>query len=437
MIALVDCNSFYASCEQVFRPDLLGKPVVVLSNNDGCVIAATKEAKALAQIPMFEPVFKIKHILEANNVAFFSSNYTLYADMSQRVMETLRTFSALVEEYSIDESFVDVSQYPENKLHEIATKIKDAVFKNTGIPVGVGIAKTKSLSKIANKFAKKIPENKGVYVVDSEEKRSDLLTNTSLKDVWGIGRKHAIRISNTGAKTALDFANMPLPWVRKEMTVVGERLWRELNNHPCLEMTTLPDIKKGIGTAKSFGQKLTDYDLIEEATSYYVAEVADLLRQQGSAATCIEVFLQTNFFSKNENQYFKNIFITLDSPTNNTIKLTKEALSGLRKIYKPGYRYKKVGVHLHHLVSENELQMSLFHEEHKVEDSRLSKAMDVINSKYGKNKVKLATVGNREKEWALIKEHRSPRFTTQWDELLTIGKGSLKNTITHLPFKTM
>ena len=422
MIALVDCNSFYASCEQVFRPDLLGKPVVVLSNNDGCVIAATKEAKALTQIPMFEPVFKIKHILEANNVACFSSNYTLYADMSQRVMETLRTFSPLVEEYSIDESFVDVSQYPENKLHEIANKIKDAVFKNTGIPVGVGIAKTKSLSKIANKFAKKIPENKGVYVVDSEEKRIHLLTKTSLKDVWGIGRKHAIRISNTGAKTALDFANMPLPWVRKEMTVVGERLWRELNNHPCLEMTTLPDIKKGIGTAKSFGQKLTDYHLIEEATSYYVAEVADLLRQQGSAATCIEVFLQTNFFSKNENQYFKNIFITLDSPTNNTIKLTKEALSGLRKIYKPGYRYKKVGVHLHHLVSENELQMSLFHEEHKVEDSRLSKAMDAINSKYGKNKVKIATVGNREKEWALIKEHRSPRFTTQWDELLTIGK---------------
>ena len=422
MIALVDCNSFYASCEQVFRPDLLGKPVVVLSNNDGCVIAATKEAKALTQIPMFEPVFKIKQVLEANKVTCFSSYYTLYADMTHRVMEPLRTFSPLVEEYSIDESFVDVSQYPENKLHEIATKIKDAVFKNTGIPVGVGIAKTKSLSKIANKFAKKIPENKGVYVVDSEEKRIHLLTKTSLKDVWGIGRKHAIRISNTGAKTALDFANMPLPWVRKEMTVVGERLWRELNNHPCLEMTTLPDIKKGIGTAKSFGQKLTDYHLIEEATSYYVAEVADLLRQQGSAATCIEVFLQTNFFSKNENQYFKNIFITLDSPTNNTIKLTKEAIKGLKAIYKPGFRYKKVGVHLHHLVSENELQMSLFHQEHKIENARLSKAMDVINSKYGKNKVKLATVGNREKEWALVKEHRSPRFTTQWDELLTIGK---------------
>lgn len=422
MIALVDCNSFYASCEQVFRPDLQGKPVVVLSNNDGCVIAANKEAKALTQIPMFEPVFKIKQLLEGNNVTCFSSNYTLYADMSQRVMQTLHKFSPLVEEYSIDESFVDVSHYHENELYEIATKIRDAVFKNTGIPVGIGIAKTKSLSKVANKFAKKVTENKGVFVVDTEEKRKYLLASTALKDIWGIGRKHAIRVEKTGAKNALDFANLSVAWVRKELTVVGERLWRELNNLPCLEIVSLPDAKKGIGTAKSFGQKLTDYYLIEEATSYYVAEVADLLRQQSSAATCIEVFLQTNFFSKNENQYFKNIFITLDSPTNNTIKLTKEALSGLRKIYKPGYRYKKVGVHLHHLVSENDLQMSLFHQEHKIENAHLSKAMDAINSKYGKNKVKLATVGNREKEWALIKEHRSPRFTTQWDELLTIGK---------------
>lgn len=422
MIALVDCNSFYASCEQVFRPDLLGKPVVVLSNNDGCVIAANKEAKALTHIPMFEPAFKIKQVLQENNVTCFSSNYTLYADMSQRVMQTLHEFSPLVEEYSIDESFVDVSHYHENELYEIAIKIRDTVFKNTGVPVGIGIAKTKSLSKVANKFAKKIPENKGVFVVDTEEKRKHLLASTALKDIWGIGRKHAIRVEKTGAKNALDFANLSVAWVRKELTVVGERLWRELNNLPCLEMVSLPDAKKGIGTAKSFGQKLTDYHLIEEATSYYVAEVADLLRQQGSAANCIEVFLQTNRFSKGEDQYFKNILITLDSPTNNTIKLTKEALSGLRKIYKPGYRYKKVGVHLHHLVSENELQISLFHEEHKVEDSRLSKAMDAINSKYGKNKVKLATVGNREKEWALIKEHRSPRFTTQWDELLTIGK---------------
>lgn len=427
MIALVDCNSFYASCEQVFRPDLLGKPVVVLSNNDGCIIAATKEAKALTQIPMFEPVFKIKEVLQANNVTCFSSNYTLYADMSKRVMDTLREFSPLVEEYSIDESFVDVSHCDKSELHEIAVKIKETVFKNTGIPVGVGIAKTKSLAKVANKYAKKLPENNGVYIVDSEEKRKHLLTITSVKDVWGIGRKHAIRIGNTGAKTGLDFANMPLPWVRKEMTVVGERLWRELNNQPCLEMVVLPDAKKGIGTAKSFGQKLTDYHLIEEATSSYVAEIADLLRQQGSVASCLEVFLQTNRFSKNEPQYFKNIFITLDIPTNNTFKLTKEAIKALKTIYKPGFRYKKVGVHLHHLTSESDVQLSLFHHEDKIENPNLAKVMDVLNSKYGKNKVKLATVGNREKEWALVREHRSPRFTTQWDELLTVGRKTEKN----------
>jgi len=422
MIALVDCNSFYASCEQVFRPDLEGKPVVVLSNNDGCVIAANKEAKALAHIPMFQPVFKIKQILAENNVTCFSSNYTLYADLSQRVMDTLREFSPLVEEYSIDESFVDLSHYNPSEWHAIAHKIKDTVHKNTGIPVGVGVAKTKSLSKMANKFAKKVAANNGVYVVDSEEKRKFLLESARVKDIWGIGRKHTIRVENTGAKTALDFANTEVAWVRKELTVVGERLWRELNNLPCLEMVHLPKAKKGIGTAKSFGRKLTDYGLIVEATSFYVAEVADLLRQQDSAAGCIEVFLQTNSFSNSDNQYSNKIIITLDTPTNSTIKLTKEALIGLKKIYKPGYRYKKVGVNLFHLIPENEVQMSLFHEEHKSESAALTKVMDALNSKFGKNKVKLATVGNREKEWALVKEHRSPRFTTQWDELLTIGK---------------
>lgn len=421
MIALVDCNSFYASCEQVFRPDLQGKPVVVLSNNDGCVIAANKEAKALTHIPMFEPVFKIKEILKANNVTCFSSNYTLYADLSQRVMDTLREFSPLVEEYSIDESFVDLSHYNADEIEQIAHKIKERVHKNTGIPVGVGVAKTKSLSKIANKFAKKIPENNGVLVINTEQKRRDLLQLAKVKDIWGIGRKHTIRVENTGAKTALDFANMQVGWVRKELTVVGERLWRELNNFPCHSLVDLPKAKKGIGTAKSFGKKLTDYSLIEEATSFYVSEVADLLRQQGSAAGCIEVFLQTNYFSNSEHQHSPKIIITLDTPTNNTIKLTKEALKGLRKIYKPGFKYKKVGVNLFNLIPEDQVQMSLFYEEHKAESKKLSDVIDQLNSKFGKNKVKLATVGNREKEWGLIKEHRSPRFTTQWNEILTIG----------------
>ena len=425
MIALVDCNSFYASCEQVFRPDLQGKPVVVLSNNDGCVIAANKEAKALAHIPMFQPVFKIKEILKANNVTCFSSNYTLYADLSQRVMDTLREFSPIVEEYSIDESFVDLSHFDVDELEEIAHKIKETVHKNTGIPVGVGVAKTKSLSKMANKYAKKIPANNGVYVIDSEEKRRFLLQANKVKDIWGIGRKHTIRVEKTGAKTALDFAETNLAWVRKEMTVVGERLWRELNNFPCHTMEVEIATKKGIGTAKSFGYKLTEYSLIEEATSYYVAEVADLLRQQNSAATYLEVFLQTNSFSNTDHQYYKKIIITLEIPTNSTIKLTQEAIKGLKKIFKQGYRYKKVGVNLFGLIPDSEIQTNLFYQEQKMESKKLTKAIDALNSKFGKNKVKLASVGNREKEWALIKEHRSPRFTTQWKELLTIGKSKV------------
>lgn len=422
MIALVDCNSFYASCEQVFRPDLQGKPVVVLSNNDGCIIAANKEAKALAHIPMFQPVFKIKEVLKANKVTCFSSNYTLYADMSQRVMDTLREFSLVVEEYSIDESFVDLSHYPLDELEKKAHEIKERVHKNTGIPVGVGVAKTKSLSKMANKCAKKRAENKGVYVVENEEKRIKMLNYFNVKDIWGIGRKHKIRVENTGAKTAYDFTKIPLAWVRKEMTVVGERLWRELNNFPCHEMIIEVDAKKGIGTAKSFGYKLTDYGLIEEATSYYVAEVADLLRQQNSAAKYIEVFLHTNSFSNSDKQYRNKIIITLEVPTNSTIKLTQEALKGLRAIFKPGYRYKKVGVNLFGLVTDSDIQTNLFYQPKKSESSKLTKVIDELNSKFGKNRVKLATVGNREKKWALIKEHRSSRFTTQWNELLTIGK---------------
>lgn len=420
MIALVDCNSFYASCEQVFRPDLQGKPVVVLSNNDGCVIAANKEAKALAHIPMFQPVFKIKKELTENNVICFSSNYTLYSDMSQRVMNTLREFSPLVEEYSIDESFVDLSGYTPRRVREIAIEIKRRVHQNTGIPVGVGVGKTKSLSKLANKYAKKFAENNGVFVVDSEEKRIELLKWTPVKDVWGIGRKHAVRVEQTGAKTAYDFANLPVTWVRKNMTVIGERLWRELQGEICLELVTLPKPKQGIGTAKSFGYKLKDYGLIEEACAFYVAEVADLLRQQQSAAGKIEVFLTTNRFSDTDKQYRNKIVITLDTPSSSTIKLTKLALKGLRKIYRPGYRYKKVGVQLFHIVPDTQVQFSLFNFKEKIECDALTKTIDRLNDKYGKNKVKVATVGNREKEWALIKEHRSPRCTTQWGELMEV-----------------
>lgn len=427
MIALIDCNSFYASCEQVFRPDLRGKPVVVLSNNDGCIIAANKEAKALADIPMFHPVFKIKQILDDNNVTCFSSNYTLYNDLSQRVMNTLRMFSPTVEEYSIDESFIDLSVYESKDIDKIAHQIKDTIFKNTGIPVGVGVAKTKSLAKLANKYAKKEPANNHVFVVNTEAKREELLKKTKVKDIWGVGRKHAIRLQNVGNETAYDFTQLNRDWIRKNMSVIGERLWQELNNQRCLDLETLQTDKKAIGTAKSFGKKLDNYDIISEACSFYVTEVADLLRQQKSVAGKVEIFLNTNYFSNTDLQYNPSIVLSLEVPTNSTFKLTQVALEGLKQIYKSDFRYKKVGVNLLNLSPENRVQVSLFYTPHKIENKALTNIIDELNGKYGKNKVKSASVGNREKEWGLIKEHRSPRYTTQWNELLTIGKQKEKD----------
>jgi len=426
MIALIDCNSFYASCEQVFRPDLQGKPVVVLSNNDGCIIAANKEAKALTEIPMFHPVFKIKQVLDDHNVTCFSSNYTLYSDLSQRVMNTLRMFSPTVEEYSIDESFIDLSVYDSKDLDKIAHQIKDTIFKNTGIPVGVGVAKTKSLAKLANKYAKKEPANNHVFVVNTEAKREELLKKTKVKDIWGVGRKHAVRLEAVGNKTAYDFTQLNRDWIRKNMSVIGERLWQELNNQRCLDLETLQTDKKAIGTAKSFGKKLDNYDIISEACSFYVAEVADLLRQQKSVASKVEIFLNTNYFSSTDLQYNPSIILSLEVATNSTFKLTQVALEGLKQIYKPGFRYKKVGVNLLQLYPEKLVQASLFYTPHKIENKALTNIIDELNGKYGKNKVKSASVGNREKEWGLIKEHRSPRYTTQWNELLTIRGGSIE-----------
>jgi len=421
MIALVDCNSFYASCEQVFRPDLLGRPVVVLSNNDGCIIAANKEAKALTNIPMFEPVFKIKKQLKENGVVFFSSNYTLYGEMSQRVINILNTFSPRVEIYSIDESFLDLSVVDYGTLESHGHRIRKTILRYTGLPVGVGIAKTKVLAKLANRMAKKIPEKNHVCVLDTEEKRLEALHWCHIKDVWGIGRKHRERLQKINVHTAYGFTQLPLAWVRKEMTVVGERTWRELRGETAMEFVTEPKLKKAIGTAKSFGKKLTDLGLIEEACSYYVMEVAEVLRNQNSCATRINVFLTTNYHSDIDKQYSNGITVTLALPTDSTFTLITEAKKALRKIYRPGYRYKKVGVNLLGIVPKHHVQGNLF-QELSTSQSELTKIVDGLNTKFGKATVSSSMLGTRKriKKWELIKAERSPRYTTQWGELLEI-----------------
>jgi len=421
MIALVDCNSFYACCEQVFRPDLLGKPVVVLSNNDGCVIAANKEAKAITEIPMFEPVFKIKDQLIAHKVNFFSSNYTLYGEMSQRVMNILGTFSPNVEIYSIDEAFVDLSGMNNFSLHKYGHLMKDAIFKDTGLPVGVGIAPTKVLAKLANRISKKRLENNHVFIIDTEEKRIEALTWCKIGDVWGIGRKHAERLKNIGVFNALQFTETPLQWVRKEMTVVGERTWRELRGEPCKEFVTQPPPKKGIGTAKSFGIKLHDLERIEEACAYYISEVSEILRAQKSCATYLTVFIVTNYHSNVDKQYSNKRTVTLDIPTNDTFKLISAARKALIEIYKFGYRYKKVGVELSGIIPQDYVQGNLFSQPSKLNNEKLIQTFDAINRKFGKATISSGLVGTRVSEWELIKKERSPRYTTQWKQLLTIN----------------
>ena len=421
MIALVDCNSFYATCEQVFRPDLWEKPVVVLSNNDGCVIAANKEAKALSGIPMFEPFFKIKKLLIDNNVTFFSSNYTLYGEMSQRVMNILSSFSPEVEIYSIDEAFLDLSGMKQFSMNCYGHQIKDTIFQYTGLPVGVGIAPTKVLAKLANKISKKrVSENKGVFVIDSEEKRIEALQWADINTVWGIGSKHSKRLKDIGILNAYEFTQLPKEWVRKNMTVVGLRIWSELQGKPTIEFKTVPSPKKGIGTAKSFGKKIEDLGMIQEACSSYISEVSELLRNQKSCATYLQVFLHTNYFSNHEQQYSKSITVTLSIPTNNTFILISEAKKALNIIYKPGYRFKKVGVCLSGIIPSNYVQGNLFIPTPRWEKNELMHVFDKINRKYGKSTLFSGLVGTRAKEWELVKEDRSPRYTTQWKELLKL-----------------
>ena len=421
MIALVDCNSFYATCEQVFRPDLWGKPVVVLSNNDGCIIAANKEAKAISEISMFEPIFKIKKQLIKHNVTIFSSNYTLYGEMSQRVMNILSSFSPQVEIYSIDEAFVDVSGMEYFSLNQFGHQMKDTIFDYTGLPVGVGIAPTKVLAKLANRISKKrVSENQGVFVIDSEEKRIEALKWATIKMIWGIGSKHAKRLKKIGIFTAYEFTQLPEEWVRKNMTVVGVRIWNELKGQPSIEFKTMPKPKKGIGTSKSFGKKIEDLGMIQEACSYYISEVSEVLRNQKSCATYLQVFLHTNYFSDRDKQYSNSITVTLSIPTSDTFVLISEAKKALDAIYKPGYRFKKVGVCLSGIIPREYVQGNLFVAAPQCDKKELMNVFDMMNRKYGKSTLFSGLVGTRVKEWELIKEDRSPRYTTQWNELLKV-----------------
>ena len=417
MFGLIDCNNFYASCQRVFEPHLIGKPVVILSNNDGCVIARSNEAKALG-IPMGAPAFEYKKLFKDNNVHVYSSNYALYGDMSSRVMNILTAFSPEIEVYSIDEAFLKLKGFNYFDLEQYGKTIQRTVTKGTGIPISVGFAPTKALAKVANKIAKKYPERtKSVYVIDTEEKRIKALKWTKIEDVWGIGRKHAKRLQAKNIINAYQFTQLSDDWVRKEMSVVGLRLKHELQGIPTLNMDT-PKNKKMIATTRSFEKMYTKIEDISERVSTFTASCSEKLRKQESHCNMIMVFVHTNYFRKDQPQYSRNIIIKTDFPTNSTIELNHYAQIGLKAIFREGYHYKKAGVIVMGLTPNNETQLSLFNTSNPKHQPLMS-VIDKMNRSYGKNKVKFATQ-SLGRQWKMKQEKLSPCYTTRLEQIIKI-----------------
>lgn len=417
MYGLLDCNNFYASCERVFRPNLNGKPVIVLSNNDGCVIARSNEAKALG-IKMGVPAFEIRDIVAKHHVHVFSTNFPLYGDMSARVMNLLTRFTPGIEVYSIDEAFLDLSEMKYFDLPKYTKELVKVIHRSTGIPVSLGIADTKTLAKVANKFAKKHKAYEGVCIIDSEYKRKRALQLTQIEDVWGIGRKLSEKLKQIGVYTAFSFSNLHREWVRKNMTVTGERTWRELNGEPCIELEMIPPKKKQICTSRSFGDMITNKVALSEAISTFAANCAEKLREQKSCAVSLMVFIHTNNFREDMPQYYRNCVITLPTPTSSTIEIVRHAQEALNKIFMDGYAYKKGGVIITEITSEN-IQLNLFHQIDREKHNRMMHTLDKLNDHFYRNKVYLAAMGTGG-TWKLKQEHFSQRYTTRLDEIITV-----------------
>ena len=411
MYALIDCNNFFVSCERNFDSRLNGKPVIVLSNNDGCAIARSNEAKALG-IAMGANFFEIEDLVRQHNVQVFSTNFVLYADMSLRVKGLLSDFCPLVEDYSIDENFLDFNGFQHINLKEHCTKMAQTVHQGTGIPVSIGVAPTKTLAKVANKFAKKYPAYKNVCLIDTEEKRVKALKMFEIGDVWGIGRRHTRRLAAMGVKTAFDFTQLPKGWVRKNMTVMGERTWSELQGTPCFQIETVPPPKQTIMISRSFGKMIEDYTTISEAVSTYTAMAAAKLRKQRSCAAQMLVFIDTNPFRNDLPQYSQHIIMTLPVASNSTQELLHYALEGLKKIYRPKHLYKKAGVMMMDICSEDHVQGSLFDKVDRTKHKSLMTVLDTINDRYGRNTLKFACMGDG-KAWKIKQERLSPCYTTR------------------------
>ncbi|WP_159950074.1 Y-family DNA polymerase [Polaribacter septentrionalilitoris] len=418
MFSLVDCNNFYASCERVFNPNLQNKPVAILSNNDGCVISMSDEAKKL-QLPFGAPIFKWEQFCKEKNITILSSNYPLYGDMSARVMNILRDFSPDIEVYSIDESFLEFKGFENYDFEEYATKIRSRILKWTGIPTCVGIAPTKALSKVANKIARSnLKQSKGICVINSDENRIKALKWTKIGKVWGIGNRLEKRLQAKGIVTAYDFTQVSSDWVLKNFSIVEWRLQKDLQGISKIPLEDAVSSKKMIATTRSFENTYGDIDNIKERISTFATSCARKLREQKSSCHVITVFLRSNRFSKHQPYEKENKTVILSFPTDSSLTIAKAATEAVKTIFKKGVQYKKAGVIVSGLVPNDNYQLNLFlHENPK--HKPLMAAIDKLNGKFKSDKLKL---GNQDlqRTWKMKQERLSPKFTTNINEVITV-----------------
>ena len=420
IFALADCNNFYVSCERVFNPKLEGHPVIVLSNNDGCTVARSNEVKALG-VPFGAPHFKIKHLIDSHKIHIFSSNYALYGDMSSRVMKTLAQFTPHIEIYSIDEAFLDFSRYTFTDLPSYSREIRSTVKQHTGIPISIGIATSKTLAKVANRIAKKSQKANGVLDLTSPKYQDKALEIAPIGDVWGIGRRYNEYFTIRGVKTALDFKYADTEWIKKKMGINGIRMQRELRGESCYTLDENPSKQKSISSSRSFSNPVMDWDQLAEAVSTYIARAAEKLRRQGSYTETITVYVTTSRF-KSEEFYFNAKTLPFTVATNYTPEMIKKGKEALKKIFIPGKLYTKAGVVLSNLVKDGHLQYDLFYTPVHPMSEEIMNTLDSVNLKMGRNALRYAAMGlGGKKQWKTAFKFRSPAYTTDWNQLMTVS----------------
>jgi DNA polymerase V len=418
-IALVDCVSFYVSCERVFDARLVRRPVVVLSNNDGCIIARSPEVKQIPELKMGTPIFRVESVVDAHDVAVFSSNYALYGDMSLRVMEALAEFTPEVEVYSIDEAFLGLDGRSRQSFLDYGLEIREKVYRWTGIPTSIGISQTKTLAKVAQRFSKESPgATQGVLDLTDPSDQAQVLEETPVEDVWGVGPAYSKLLKAAGINTARKLRDADRRWIRQRMTVVGARIVGELRGVRCLPLEQCPQARKTITCSRSFGSAVESLDQLREAVSRYLSLAAERLRRFRLAAGVITVFVSTNRFSQ-EPQYSNAVTYELAQATDTTEELLEWGLKGVEKIFRSGYRYKKAGVLLNHLIPADQLSRRLYNDSQFERSRRLMRAVDEINARYGRDTIRFG-VAPSDGSWKTRFSRRSPCYTTCLQETLTV-----------------